>query len=89
MNSPMLPSAMVPNSSAATTLTMLRAKRCSLMASAAPSISLEEATTNSPSFTTSAAAPARPRPSAPKVKSRWAAWPAATATPAVCTGRPV
>jgi hypothetical protein len=45
--SPGLLSSTEPNSSAETTFTMLGAKRCSLIAMAAPAISFEVATTNS------------------------------------------
>ena len=51
MNSATLPSGTKPSSSVATTVLVLGAKRCSLIAMAAPSISLEVATTNLSSFT--------------------------------------
>jgi hypothetical protein len=88
MNSPMLPSAMVPNSSAATTLTMFLAKRCSLMASAAPSISLEVETMNESSFTTSPGAPGARAPPV-KVMSRCTVCPGATTTVSWCVPKPV
>ena len=87
INSPILPSAIVPNSSAETTLTMFRAKRCSLIAMAAPSISLEEATTNWSKRTTSL--PGRRAPAAGKVRSRVVVCPAVTVAVTVCRGRPV
>ena len=87
MNSPMLPSAIVPNSSADTTFTMFRAKRCSLIAMAAPSISLDEATTNWSRRTTSP--PARRPAAAGKVRSRVVVCPAVTVAVTVWRGRPV
>ena len=89
-NSPTLPSPFAPNSSAETTFFMLGAKRCSLIAIAAPDISFDVATTNSLSFTTS---PARPgslrRAPASRLKSRCAVVPPVTTIDSVCTSSPV
>ena len=83
----MLPSGTTPNSSAETTLTMLAAKRCSLMAMAAPSISREAEVTTDSSFTTS---PARPRREALlSSKSRSSVWPAERVSGARRGSRPV
>ena len=88
MNSPILPSAIVPNSSADTTCMMLRAKRCSLIAIAAPSISFDDEITKVSSCTTSPPAfGAAPPPVS--VTSRTTRSPAATATCSVCVPRPV
>jgi hypothetical protein len=97
ITSPGVPSTIVPNSSAATTLIIERAKRCSLMAMAAPSMSFEVETTKSESFTTpSAEAPgvvapgaAGLAPTAAREKFCCAVWPAVTVTAEVCGARPV
>jgi hypothetical protein len=89
MNSPIEPSAMVPNSSAETTCMMLRANRCSLIAIAAPSISFEVETVKASSCTTSPAPRERARPVAGKFTSSCAVWPACTLAEPVCEGRPV
>ena len=82
-NSPTCPSATVPNSSVDTTVLRLAAKRCSLIAMAAASISFEVVTTNVASFTRSAVGSLCP--AAVSVTSWRADCPAATAT-AVVTG---
>jgi hypothetical protein len=51
MNSATLPSGTKPSSSVATTVRRFGAKRCSLIAIAAPSISFDDATTNRSSRT--------------------------------------
>ena len=89
MTSPGVPSTTVPNSSAATTFIIERAKRCVLMAMAAPSISFEVATTNLSSFTASPAATAPWLPPAVSVMSCCEIFPAVTATELVCDNRPV
>ena len=89
-NSPTLPSATWPNSSAETTLTMLDAKRCSLIAIAAPSISFEAPTLNSESFTTPVSLSLTADFSvASRLKSRCTVVPSVTTTVSVCTSKPV
>ena len=89
-NSPTLPSATWPNSSAETTLTMLDAKRCSLIAIAAPSISFEAPTLNSESFTMPVSLSlTEVFWTAARSKSRCTVAPAVTSTGSLCTSRPV
>ena len=90
--SPGLLSRMLPNSSAATTLLIEEAKRCSLIAMAAASISFEVETTNWSSLTRRPAwsgAEADAAAVEVRVKSRAAVEPAGTATRAVCWSWPV
>ena len=89
MNSPTLPSAIVPNSSAETTFMTFRAKRCSLMAMAAPSISFEEATVKASSFTISEAGAPLSGALAEIVMSYGTVCPAGTTTCPVWSPRPV
>ena len=69
---------------------MLLANRCSLIAMAAPSISLEAPTTNWASFTVPLSLPvADVFPVSPRLKSRCTTEPPVTTTVAVSTSRPV
>ena len=85
MNSPTWPSATVPNSSVATTVRRFEAKRCSLIAIAAASISREAATAKASSRTVS---PGRPAAGA-RVISRRTVAPAGTSTAKTWGARPV
>lgn len=86
MNSATFPSATLPNSSVETTFLMLDAKRCSLIASAAPSISREVATRNASSFTME---PSASFSGAPSVMSCASVRPAVTVRLVVAGGSPV
>ena len=84
-----LPSATPPNSSAEITFLMFAAKRCSLMAIAAPSISRVVPTTNLSSLTTPPA-PGSARVSKVCRLTSWRAiWPATTVTSSVRGSKPV
>ena len=86
-NSVTLPSATAPNSSVETTFLMLAAKRCSLIAMAAPLISRDSPTVNWASFTMSPRA-AVVVPAAREM-SCVAVWPTVTRTVVRLGGAPV
>ena len=90
MNSPTLPSAIVPNSSVETTFMTFFANRCSLIAMEAPSISFDDATVNASSLTGTPAALVLAGPDSPgNVTSCCTVWPGATTTISVNEPRPV
>ena len=82
MNSAMLPSGTSPKASVETTFLMFGAKRCSLVASASPSVSLEAVNTNGSSFTTPDLSPAVAR--LVRLMSRTTAWPGASVRTICC-----
>ena len=86
-NSPTLPSVTSPNASAAITFFKLGAKRCSLIAMAAPSVSRPVETLKASSWTVPSARAVRP----PLARSTWRStiWPGATFTVTSCGSSPV